>query len=79
MLLTPRADAGLLSLQRANTLTHLHPDVVVSVDANAGCLVVCLRFELSMKMREACLILKNHLNDDAKAMKSKEVVRPRFI
>lgn len=38
------------------------------------CLSVC-RFELSMKMREACLILKNHLNDDAKAMKSKEVVR----
>ncbi|XP_041967437.1 KN motif and ankyrin repeat domain-containing protein 3 [Alosa sapidissima] len=32
------------------------------------------KFELSMKMREACLILKNHLNDDAKAMKSKEVL-----
>lgn len=26
-------------------------------------------------MREACLILRNHLNDDAKALKSKEVVR----
>ncbi|XP_062411460.1 KN motif and ankyrin repeat domain-containing protein 3 [Sardina pilchardus] len=32
------------------------------------------KFELTMKMREACLILKNHLNDDAKAMKSKEVL-----
>ncbi|KAL2090320.1 hypothetical protein ACEWY4_015008 [Coilia grayii] len=36
--------------------------------------VVKEKFELSMKMREACLILKNHLNDDAKAMKSKEVL-----
>lgn len=26
-------------------------------------------------MREACLILKNHLNDDIKTLKSKEVVR----
>lgn len=26
-------------------------------------------------MREACLILRNHLNDDAKALKSKELVR----
>lgn len=26
-------------------------------------------------MREACLILRNHLNDDTKALKSKEVVR----
>lgn len=26
-------------------------------------------------MREACLILRNHLNDDNKALKSKEVVR----
>lgn len=26
-------------------------------------------------MREACLILRNHLNDDARALKSKEVVR----
>jgi hypothetical protein len=25
-------------------------------------------------MREACLILKNHLNDDVKTLKSKEVV-----
>ncbi len=33
------------------------------------------RFELSAKMREACLILKNHLNDGAKSVKSKEVVR----
>ncbi|XP_028817809.1 KN motif and ankyrin repeat domain-containing protein 3 [Denticeps clupeoides] len=32
------------------------------------------KFELSMKMREACLILKNHLNDDAEALKSKEVL-----
>ncbi|KAI1891819.1 hypothetical protein AGOR_G00147670 [Albula goreensis] len=32
------------------------------------------KFELSMKMREACLILKNHLNDDANALKSKEVL-----
>lgn len=35
----------------------------------------CYRFELSSKMREACLILKNHLNDDIKTLKSKEVVR----
>ena len=26
-------------------------------------------------MREACLIMKNHLNDDIKTLKSKEVVR----
>ncbi|KAJ8374711.1 hypothetical protein SKAU_G00052910 [Synaphobranchus kaupii] len=32
------------------------------------------KFELSLKMREACLILKNHLNDDAKALKRKEVL-----
>ncbi len=33
------------------------------------------RFELSAKIREACLILKNNLNDGAKSVKSKEVVR----
>ncbi|XP_067268605.1 KN motif and ankyrin repeat domain-containing protein 3 [Pseudorasbora parva] len=32
------------------------------------------KFELSAKMREACLILKNHLNDGAKTVKSKEVL-----
>lgn len=32
------------------------------------------KFELSSKMREACLILKNHLNDDLKTLKSKEVL-----
>ncbi|XP_033858026.3 KN motif and ankyrin repeat domain-containing protein 3 [Acipenser ruthenus] len=32
------------------------------------------KFELSKKMREACLILKNHLNDDVNALKSKEVL-----
>ncbi|XP_021427814.2 KN motif and ankyrin repeat domain-containing protein 2 [Oncorhynchus mykiss] len=32
------------------------------------------KFELSAKMREACLILKNHLNDDVKTLKSKEVI-----
>lgn len=26
-------------------------------------------------MREACLILKHHLNDDMRTLKSKEVVR----
>lgn len=26
-------------------------------------------------MREACLILKNHLNDDVRTLKSKELVR----
>lgn len=26
-------------------------------------------------MRDACLIMRKHLNDDAKALKSKEVVR----
>ncbi|XP_043946622.1 KN motif and ankyrin repeat domain-containing protein 3 [Protopterus annectens] len=31
------------------------------------------KFELSMEMREACLILKNHLND-SNAMKNKDVV-----
>ncbi|XP_063057139.1 KN motif and ankyrin repeat domain-containing protein 3 isoform X2 [Engraulis encrasicolus] len=37
--------------------------------------VVKEKFELSMKMREACLIMKNHLNDDTKAKaKSKEVL-----
>ncbi|XP_056134021.1 KN motif and ankyrin repeat domain-containing protein 3 isoform X2 [Lampris incognitus] len=32
------------------------------------------KFELSAKMREACLILKNHLNDDIQTLKSKEVL-----
>ncbi|CAM4714302.1 unnamed protein product [Leuciscus chuanchicus] len=32
------------------------------------------KFELSAKMREACLIVKNHLNDGAKTVKSKEVL-----
>ncbi|XP_024134271.1 KN motif and ankyrin repeat domain-containing protein 3 isoform X1 [Oryzias melastigma] len=32
------------------------------------------KFEFSSKMREACLILKNHLNDDVKTLKSKEVL-----
>lgn len=32
------------------------------------------KFELSSKMREACLIVKNHLNDDIKTLKSKEVL-----
>ncbi|XP_069558465.1 KN motif and ankyrin repeat domain-containing protein 3 isoform X1 [Brachyistius frenatus] len=32
------------------------------------------KFDLSSKMREACLILKNHLNDDIKTLKSKEVL-----
>uniref|UniRef100_A0A3Q1C326 KN motif and ankyrin repeat domains 3 n=1 Tax=Amphiprion ocellaris TaxID=80972 RepID=A0A3Q1C326_AMPOC len=32
------------------------------------------KFELSSTMREACLILKNHLNDDIKTLKSKEVL-----
>lgn len=32
------------------------------------------KFELSSKMREACLILKNHLNDGAKTTKSKELL-----
>lgn len=32
------------------------------------------KFELSSKMREACLILKHHLNDDIKTLKSKEVL-----
>ncbi|KAK6314332.1 hypothetical protein J4Q44_G00157910 [Coregonus suidteri] len=32
------------------------------------------KFELSAKMREASLILKNHLNDDVKTLKSKEVL-----
>ncbi|XP_059379723.1 KN motif and ankyrin repeat domain-containing protein 3-like isoform X1 [Carassius carassius] len=32
------------------------------------------KFELSAKMREACLILKNHLNDGAKSVKSKDVL-----
>uniref|UniRef100_A0A8C4SV69 KN motif and ankyrin repeat domains 3 n=1 Tax=Erpetoichthys calabaricus TaxID=27687 RepID=A0A8C4SV69_ERPCA len=32
------------------------------------------KFELSKKMREACLILKNHLNDDSSVLKSKEVL-----
>lgn len=36
------------------------------------------RFELSAKMREACLILKNHLNDGAKSVKSKEVVGTNY-
>ncbi|CAG00786.1 unnamed protein product, partial [Tetraodon nigroviridis] len=33
------------------------------------------KFEFGSKMREACLILRNHLNDEAKALRSKEVVR----
>ncbi|XP_017269052.1 KN motif and ankyrin repeat domain-containing protein 3 [Kryptolebias marmoratus] len=32
------------------------------------------KFEFSSKMREACLILKNHLNDDVETLKSKEVL-----
>ncbi|KAI4902796.1 hypothetical protein NFI96_011177 [Prochilodus magdalenae] len=32
------------------------------------------KFELSSKMREACLILKNHLNEGAKTAKSKELL-----
>ncbi|KAL4658798.1 KN motif and ankyrin repeat domain-containing protein 3 isoform X1 [Arapaima gigas] len=32
------------------------------------------KFELSTKMREACLLLKNHLNDDVSTLKSKEVL-----
>ncbi|KAM9384267.1 KN motif and ankyrin repeat domain-containing protein 3 isoform 1-T2 [Pholidichthys leucotaenia] len=32
------------------------------------------KFELSSKMREACLILKNHLNDDINTLKSKEML-----
>ncbi|KAM8861672.1 uncharacterized protein ACB058_008403 [Synchiropus picturatus] len=32
------------------------------------------KFELSSKLREACLILKNHLNDDEDSLKSKEVL-----
>uniref|UniRef100_A0A4W5NB15 KN motif and ankyrin repeat domains 3 n=1 Tax=Hucho hucho TaxID=62062 RepID=A0A4W5NB15_9TELE len=32
------------------------------------------KFELSAKMHEASLILKNHLNDDVKTLKSKEVL-----
>ncbi|XP_039623021.1 KN motif and ankyrin repeat domain-containing protein 3 [Polypterus senegalus] len=32
------------------------------------------KFDLSKKMREACLILKNHLNDDSSVLKSKEVL-----
>lgn len=32
------------------------------------------KFELSSKMREACLILKNHLNDDDSTLQSKEVL-----
>lgn len=32
------------------------------------------KFELSSKMREACLILKNHMNDDVETLKSKEVL-----
>ncbi|CAJ1060870.1 KN motif and ankyrin repeat domain-containing protein 3 [Xyrichtys novacula] len=32
------------------------------------------KFELSSKMREACLIMKNHLNDDIQTLKSKEVL-----
>ncbi|XP_028977270.2 KN motif and ankyrin repeat domain-containing protein 3 [Esox lucius] len=32
------------------------------------------KFELSAKMREACLILKNNLNDEGKTLKTKEVL-----
>ena len=38
------------------------------------CVGSLLRFELSSKMREACLILKNHLKDDITTLKTKEVV-----
>lgn len=41
--------------------------------------VACFRFEFGSKMREACLVLRNHLNDDAKALKSKEVVRTGML
>ncbi|XP_068174942.1 KN motif and ankyrin repeat domain-containing protein 3 [Antennarius striatus] len=41
--------------------------------------VVKEKFELSSKMREACLILKNHLNDDIKTLKSKEVLSSTHI
>ncbi|XP_068599307.1 KN motif and ankyrin repeat domain-containing protein 3 [Brachionichthys hirsutus] len=37
------------------------------------------KFELSAKMREACLILKSHLNDDVKTLKSKEVLSSTHI
>ncbi|XP_030227842.1 KN motif and ankyrin repeat domain-containing protein 3 [Gadus morhua] len=36
--------------------------------------IVKEKFELSSKMREACLILKNHLKDDITALKTKEVL-----
>ncbi|KAM3620040.1 uncharacterized protein V6R79_017421 [Siganus canaliculatus] len=36
--------------------------------------IVKEKFEFSSKMREACLILKNHLNDDINTLKSKEVL-----
>ncbi|XP_068445913.1 KN motif and ankyrin repeat domain-containing protein 3 [Clinocottus analis] len=39
-----------------------------------SCDAVKEKFELSSKMREACLVLKSHLNDDVKALKSKEVL-----
>ncbi|TNM87787.1 hypothetical protein fugu_006008 [Takifugu bimaculatus] len=43
-------------------------------DATYSSDVVKEKFEFSSKMREACLILRNHLNDDARAPKSKEVL-----
>ncbi|KAM8873913.1 KN motif and ankyrin repeat domain-containing protein 3 isoform 2-T5 [Spinachia spinachia] len=39
-----------------------------------SCEAVKEKFELSSKMREACLILKNHLKDDIATLKSKEVL-----
>lgn len=39
-----------------------------------SCDAVKEKFELSSKMREACLIVKNHLNDDITTLKSKEVL-----
>ncbi|MED6281263.1 hypothetical protein CHARACLAT_019487, partial [Characodon lateralis] len=41
---------------------------------NYSSVAVKEKFEFSSKMREACLILKNHLNDDVKTLKSKEVL-----
>ncbi|XP_029938763.1 KN motif and ankyrin repeat domain-containing protein 3 [Salarias fasciatus] len=43
-------------------------------DTNFSSDAVKEKFELSSKMREACLILKNHLNDDIQTLKSKEVL-----
>ncbi|KAL1023262.1 hypothetical protein UPYG_G00038420 [Umbra pygmaea] len=46
-------------------------DEKTNVDSPGG---VKEKFELSAKMREACLIVKNHINDDSKTLKSKEVL-----